>query len=181
MKGDFVMILWTLYKAVVALNWGLAVIGLNELEKKVKEEGYVYKDNKDISSFIDVIKGTWPAYVPMLNLIYLFAFLIARKEIVNSIFKDDLANGELLRIEESVDEDKKEEALSMNKTFENVVDKKTGKSYDDMTFEEKIDFLEREREFLIATKTPQEQEIGAATKNSSGVAMQMMPIDKKSL
>ena len=140
--------LLNIYLGTTAISWIVTIIFSIASEKKIKRDGYKFVEEKKstfekIASFISMIfKGSIPFY----NILNTIAILCAGDKMYDYIEDDLLDKGKIIYMpteETSINEESKTNTEDIEKAS---IDKK----YDEMTSEEKLAYLEQERELLLS-------------------------------
>lgn len=136
--------LLNIYLGTTAISWATVFIFSAACEKKLKREGYkVVKEKKsikeNIASFISIaFKGSIPIY----NILNTIAILCMGDKLYEYITEEMPSSEET------------------NTYIESIEKASTEKKYDEMTLEEKLAYLERERKILTGqSRTIVEQPI----------------------
>ena len=162
-----------LYLATTIFSCGVSAITLLAYNKRLKREGYSFKNNhqnvslpeKIIGSIQTLLFVSVPTLIPVFNIAMIFRLITKFDEVYEEFVADNIKEGKLYKIDEKelsgASDDKN---LTMNKP-NSIVDEesknKKEKAYSEMTREEKIAFLEREKRTLLEQTNYQD------TKNAS--------------
>lgn len=144
--------LLNIYLGTTAISWATVFIFSAACKKKLKREGYKFvKEKKSISekiaSFMSVaFKGSIPVY----NILNTIAVLCMGDKLYGYMEDKLLSEGEIYMPTEEIPSSEDEFSPSEGtKIYTESIEKtSTEKKYDEMTLEEKLAYLEREREIL---------------------------------
>ncbi len=143
--------LLNMYLGTTAISWAIAFTFAVTCNKKLEKKGYKFVEKKsileNITSFIPVVfKGS----IPICNFISAITLLCMWDMFYECLEEGMLANGEIyMPTEETTSSEEmsspKEETNIYTENIENI---NLEKKYDEMTLEEKLAYLERERKRL---------------------------------
>ena len=149
--------LLNIYLGTTAISWATVFIFSAACEKKLKREGYkVVKEKKSISekiaSFISIaFKGS----IPIHNILNTIAILCMGDKLYEYMEDKLLEQGKIYMPTEEMPSSEE-----TNTYTESIEKASTEKKYDEMTLEEKLAYLERERKILTGqSRTIVEQPI----------------------
>ena len=154
-----------LYLATTIFSCSVFVTTWLACDKRLKREGYSFKNNhqnvslpeKIISSIQTLLFLSIPMLIPVFNITMTFRLITKFDEEYEEFVTNRIKEGKLYKIDEKelngASEDKN---LTINKP-NSIVDEesknKKEKAYSEMTKEEKIAFLEREKRTLLGNST----------------------------
>ena len=155
--------LLNIYLATTAISWATIFISSAACVKKLKREGYKYIEEKKsiserIMTFIsNVFKGSIPVY----NILNTIIILCLGDKLYEFVEDKLLEQGKIYKpvAEELNDdcEDKSSKGENTNIYATSVQKTRTEKTYNEMTIEEKLAYLEQEKEMLMSQATPQDE------------------------
>lgn len=144
--------LLNIYLGTTAISWATVFMFSAACEKKLKREGYKFvREKKSISEKIaSFISTAFKGSIPVYNIINTIAVLCAGDKLYEYMEDKLLEEGKIyMPTEENpISEDKispREETKNYTESMEKA---STEKKYDEMTLEEKLAYLEREKEIL---------------------------------
>lgn len=153
--------LLNIYLGSIAISFSVTSIFGSACSKKLKREGYKFVSGKAsfVEKFANLLSNLFICSVPGLNIIRTIYFLFnGYDEIYESWAKELLKNGEIYKpMEEKIDNNSKRKILEKEK-FNNYTEN-SKKTYDEMTIEEKLEYLQQEKEKLINQSTIQTEKL----------------------
>lgn len=153
--------LLNIYLGTTAISWATTFIFSTACEKKLKREGYKFvKENKSLSEKVATfISNAFKGSIPVYNILSTIIILCMGDKFYGYIEDKLLEQGKIYKpIAEELNNDYESEILNEEKadTYTASVQKtRTEKTYDEMTTEEKLAYLQQEKEKLINQATPQ--------------------------
>lgn len=146
--------LLNIYLGTIVINWGIKFIVWMLCQKKLKEEGYQFVDKKkfllkkslSFSFFATLLKDCLPIY----HILNTIAMLSIEKQVYNYVKDILLEEGSIYKFEEN----KAYKEKNLIYTIE-ISKEKRKKVYDTSRLEEKIIYLQQEKEALINQATAQ--------------------------
>ena len=153
--------LLNIYLGTTAISWATTFIFSAACEKKLKREGYKFvKENKSLSEKVATFISTaFKGSIPVYNILNIIVILYMGDKLYGYMEDKLLEQGKIYKpIAEELNNDYESKILNEEKadTYTASVQKtRTEKTYDEMTTEEKLAYLQQEKEKLINQATPQ--------------------------
>ena len=153
--------LLNIYLGTTAISWATVFIFSAACEKKLTREGYKFvKEKKSLSEKIATfISNVFKVSIPVYNILNAIVILCMGDKLYGYMEDYLLEQGKIYKpIAEELNNDCESEILNEEKadTYTASVQKtRTEKTYDEMTTEEKLAYLQQEKEKLINQATPQ--------------------------
>lgn len=153
--------LLNIYLGSIAISFSVTSIFEFACRKRFKREGYksVYGKASFVEKFANLLSDLFICSIPGLNIIRTIYFLFrGYGEIYESLTKELLLDGKIYKpMEEKIDDNSKRKILEKEK-FNNYTEI-SKKTYDEMTIEEKLEYLQQEKEKLINQSTIQTEKL----------------------
>ncbi len=153
--------LLNIYLGTTAISWVIAFIFTAACEIKLKREGYKFVEEKGsilekVATFISIaFKGSIPVY----NILNAIVILCMEDKFYEHMEDKLLEQGKIYKpIVEELNNNCESEILNEENAdiyTASVQKTRTEKTYDEMTTEEKLAYLQQEKEKLINQATPQ--------------------------
>lgn len=153
--------LLNIYLGTTAISWATTFIFSVACVKKFKREGYKFvKENKSLpEKVMTFISAAFILSIPVYNILNTIVILWTVDESYGHLEDEYLKQGKIYKpIAEELNNDYESKILNEEKadTYTASVQKtRTEKTYDEMTTEEKLAYLQQEKEKLINQATPQ--------------------------
>lgn len=153
--------LLNIYLGTTAISWATTFIFSAACEKKLKKEGYKFvKEKKSLSEKVATFISTaFKSSIPVYNILNTIVILCMGDKLYGYMEDKLLEQGKIYKpTAEELNNDYESEILNEEKadTYTASVQKtRTEKTYDEMTTEEKLAYLQQEKEKLINQATPQ--------------------------
>lgn len=153
--------LLNIYLGTTAISWATIFIFSTACEKKLKREGYkIVKEKKSLSEKVATfISNAFKCSIPVYNILNTIVILCMGDRVYEYMEDKLLEQGKIYKpIAEELNNDCESQILNEEKddTYTASVQKtRTEKTYDEMTTEEKLTYLQQEKEKLINQATPQ--------------------------
>lgn len=153
--------LLNIYLGTTAISWATIFIFSAACEKKLKREGYKFvKEKKSLSEKVATfISNAFRGSIPVYNILNTIVILWMGDKFYGYMEDKLLEQGKIyMPIAEELNNDYESEILNEEKadTYTASVQKtRTEKTYDEMTTEKKLAYLQQEKEKLINQATPQ--------------------------
>ena len=128
-----------------AVCWATISLFAVSCKQRILKEGYKpVESNKSLSEkILELLPEMIKASIPVYNVIVTFGVLFASENLYNDIKKTAIEEGWVYKTDEKDIETKK---------VENTDNSKEEKTYEDMSIDEKIEFLEKEKQSLLREK-----------------------------
>ena len=153
--------LLNIYLGTTAISWATIFIFSAACKKKLKREGYKFvKEKKSLSEKVAAFISTaFKGSIPVYNILNTIVILCMGDKLYGYVEDKLLEQGQIYKpIAKELNNDYESEILNEEKadTYTASVQKtRTEKTYDEMTTEEKLAYLQQEKEKLINQATPQ--------------------------
>jgi len=144
-----------LYLGTTAFSWATIILYTKIFSDRLKKEGYEYKKSdktiyeKVATSLSFVLKMS----IPIINISLALVAIFNNIDKLYTEFKNNLLKDGDIELKTSLEQkefDNTEIFVDADKIYSETIDKpNVGKNYSEMTMEEKIKFLESERELLL--------------------------------
>lgn len=153
--------LLNIYLGTTAISWAITFIFSAACEKKLKREGYKFvKEKKSLSEKVATFISTaFKGSIPVYNILNTIVMLCMGDKLYGFMEDILLEKGKIYKpIAEELNNDCESEIFDEEKadTYTASAQKtRTEKTYDEMTTEEKLAYLQQEKEKLINQANPQ--------------------------
>ena len=147
-------ILLGVYAGTTISAFLMDLITTKAMDERLEREGYTYneKNKKGLAEKIreGIIVGSI-LLIPVINVILGFAMFFGYNSLYKSTLEDGLTDGSIRRkTEEEIEDQKNKKENKKSKVKEVVKEVVINKPYSEMTNEEKLAVLEKERAFLLS-------------------------------
>ena len=150
-----------IYLVTTAISWATAFIFTAASEKKLKREGYkLVKEKKSLPEKVaDFISSVFKGSIPIYNMLNTITILCMGDKVYGYVEDKLLEQGKIYKpIAEELNNDYESRISNREKVnihTTSVKKRRTEKTYDEMTIEEKLAYLHQEKERLIIQAAPQ--------------------------
>ena len=146
-----------IYLVTTAISWATIIIVSKSCEKRLERKGY--KQIKQKKSFIENVASSmstiFKASLPVYNILNACVILFMGDKVYDELEKELLERGSIyIPKENNVNTQPEMKSMTLEKT-NNVQKDNTVKKYEDMSIDEKIAYLEREKQSLLSQQTNQ--------------------------
>jgi hypothetical protein len=151
-------LLLNIYLGTTAISWSIVFLFCAACDKKLKREGYKYiKEKKSIpEKIVSFTLRAFKGFVPVYNILNAITVLLIGDKVYKYMEDKLLQQGDIyMPTEEMSSMEDEFSSREETKTYTESTEKeRTEKKYAEMTLEEKLAYLEREKARLISQSMP---------------------------